>query len=64
MITKQEFINAMIEYYWFNIENEETAEEILNNYDFTTGAYIHNKWYLSIKEIYNALYDYWLIDND
>lgn len=63
MITTEDFIQAILDYYETELEEDETPEERLESYSATAGSKRPNHWRISISEIYKALKFYWLIDD-
>ena len=63
MITTDEFVQAMLDYYETELDEEETPKERLDSYSATAGANRNNHGRISIHEIYKALKFYWLIDD-
>ena len=50
---------------WFEITPEDTPEETLKSYGFTSGAYLGYGWpRLSLGEVVKAIRNSWILDNN
>lgn len=58
---EKEVIEILCDYY--DITPEETPEETLESYNFTSWCYLWVHWRLSLESVITALKDSWFLDD-